>query len=182
MVDFVLGQGVEGASVLEVGGGVGEVHLELLRHGASRATNLELVPAYDAEAARLAAAAGVADRVERRLVDIATAPGDVEPADIVVMHRVVCCYPDYERLLSAAADHARRLLVFSHPPRNLVSRTMIGSENLMFRITGKDFRVRAHEPSAMLAVLESRGLARVYRHGGLGWHVAGLERSERPAA
>ena len=39
-----------------------------------------------------------------------------EPADVVVLHRVVCCYPDYQRLLGAAASHAGRLLVFSHPP------------------------------------------------------------------
>ena len=45
-------------------------------------------------------------------------------ADVVVLHRVVCCYPDYERLLGAAADHSRRLLVFSHPPRNVASRAI----------------------------------------------------------
>jgi hypothetical protein len=46
----------------------------------------------------------------------------VAPADLVILHRVVCCYPDYERLLTAAADHARRALVFSYPPRNPLSR------------------------------------------------------------
>ena len=53
------------------------------------------------------------DRVTRRFTDIATSPEEVEPADVVVLHRVVCCYPDYERLLSAAASHAKRLLVYS---------------------------------------------------------------------
>jgi magnesium-protoporphyrin O-methyltransferase len=55
---------------------------------------------------QLAEAAGLSDRVTRRLVDIAATPEAVEPADIVILHRVVCCYPDYERLLSAAAGHA----------------------------------------------------------------------------
>ena len=45
MVDFLAARGTEGASVLEIGGGVGELHLELLRLGAARATNLELVDA-----------------------------------------------------------------------------------------------------------------------------------------
>ena len=46
------------------------------------------------------------DRMTRRQADIATMPDEAEAHDIVVLHRVVCCYPDYERLLTAAADHA----------------------------------------------------------------------------
>ena len=45
------------------------------------------------------------DRIERRILDIAVDPQDVEAADVVVLHRVVCCYPDVGRLLAAAADH-----------------------------------------------------------------------------
>ena len=48
---------------------------------------------------------GLDDRVDRRLVNIANEPEAIEPADVVVLHRVVCCYPDYEGLLGAAADH-----------------------------------------------------------------------------
>ena len=47
---------------------------------------------------------GLAGRVTRRLHDIATAPDEVPEADVVVLHRVVCCYPDYERLLGAASS------------------------------------------------------------------------------
>src|SRR5215210_5878891 len=104
MVEFLEREGLEGATVLEVGGGVGELHVELLKRGADRAVNLELSPAYDGEARRLLAEAGLEGRVERRIHDIAVAPDEVEPADVVVLHRVVCCYPDYERLLGAAAE------------------------------------------------------------------------------
>jgi hypothetical protein len=101
----------------------------------------------------------------------------VEAADIVVMHRVVCCYPDYERLLGAAADHARRALVFSYPPRNAPSRAFYGLFNLVMRLMGRGFRGFAHPPGAMLAVLESRGLRRTYEHHGRIWQVAGHERA-----
>src|SRR3954471_6005189 len=109
IVAFLEASGVEGATVLEIGGGVGEIQIELLKRGARRTVNLELSPAYEPEAQRLLADSGLADRVERRLHDIAVAPGDVTPADAVILHRVVCCYPDYERLLGAAADRAERL-------------------------------------------------------------------------
>ncbi len=127
-MQFVAGQGVRGATVLEIGGGVGEIQLELLRLGAARVTNLELSANYEEEAERLIKQAGVGDRVTRRLLDIAEAPGEVEPADVVVLHRVVCCNPDYERLLSAAGSHARRMLVFSHPGDDVLARTAIWFE------------------------------------------------------
>jgi 2-polyprenyl-3-methyl-5-hydroxy-6-metoxy-1,4-benzoquinol methylase len=176
MVDFLVARGVDGATVLEIGGGVGEIQVELLRHGAARATNLELVDAYDDAARELAAEAGVGDRVSRRLLDIAATPDLVEPADIVVLHRVVCCYPDYERLLDAAALHTRRLLVFSHPPRNAASRAALAIPNALYRLTGKAFRVFAHPPQAMLEVLSRRRLRPTYRYRGPVWRVAGLER------
>jgi magnesium-protoporphyrin O-methyltransferase len=176
MVEFLASRGVEGASVLEIGGGVGEIQLELLARGAARTTNLELSDGYDAEAARLAREKGVEARVERRRHDIAVDPSAVEPVDVVVLHRVVCCYPDYERLLGAAADHARRLLVFSHPPRNPVSRAIVATQNLGFRVMGREFRTFAHPPRAMLGVLERHGLRQTFSHRGFPWLVAGLER------
>jgi magnesium-protoporphyrin O-methyltransferase len=176
MVDFLARRGLEGASVLEIGGGVGGIQLELLRRGAARATNLELVAAYDSPARALAQEAGLADRVDRRLHDIVVAPEEVESADVVVLHRVVCCYPDYEALLGAAADHARRLLVFSHPPRNLGSRAVVSSQNAVLGLTGRRFRAYTHAPEAMLDVLRARGLSAVHARRGFAWHVEGLVR------
>jgi 16S rRNA G966 N2-methylase RsmD len=176
IVGFIERHGVEGATVLEVGGGVGEIQLELLRRGAARTVNLELSAAYDRAAEELLREAGLSGRAERRLHDIAVDPAGVEPVDVVVLHRVVCCYPDYERLLTAAADHAQRLLVFSHPPRNLGSRLFVGAQNVAFRLLRREFRTFAHPPSAMLGVLEERGLRRAFSHRGLPWQVAGLER------
>jgi magnesium-protoporphyrin O-methyltransferase len=176
MVEFLEARGIEGASVLEIGGGVGEIQLELLKKGAARATNVELSPAYEHEARALLREAGLDDRAERRLHDIAVDPEGIEPADVVVLHRVVCCYPDYERLLTAAASHARRLLVFSHPPRNLASRLAVAGQNAFFRVQRREFRTFVHSPAAMLAVLEANGLHATALRPALVWNVAGLER------
>ena len=176
MITFLEGQGVHGATVLEVGGGVGELQVELLKRGAARTLNLELSPGYDDEARRLSCDAGVDDKAQRRLLDIAADPELVEPADVVVLHRVVCCYPDYERLLHAAADHAKRLLVFSYPPRNSISRLWTGAQNVFFRLRRSEFRTFAHPPARMLAAVEERGLRRTYAHHPLVWQIAGFER------
>jgi magnesium-protoporphyrin O-methyltransferase len=176
MLAFLDERGIGGASVLEVGGGIGEIQIELLKRGAARAVNLELSHGYDEEASRLLHENGLEDKVERRIHDIAADPGAVEPADVVVLHRVVCCYPDYERLLAAAAEHARRLLVFSYPPRNAASRLIVAAENVVFRLLRKEYRAFAHPTSAMIGVLTDHGLRATYAHRGLAWQVTGLER------
>jgi magnesium-protoporphyrin O-methyltransferase len=176
MVDLIEERGVQGATVLEVGGGVGEIGIELLRRGAASATNLELSPGYEAEAAALIAEAGMAGRVDRRLADIVLEPAAVEPADVVVMHRVVCCYPDYAGLLGAAADHARHQLVFSHPPRNAVSRTFLAVQNSLLRVAGRSFQAFAHPPGAMYAVVADHGMRPAHVHRGRVWQVAAATR------
>ena len=176
MVAFLESNGLAGATVLEIGGGIGEIEIELLERGANSSVNLELSPAYDAEAERLLDERGLTGRVVRRLHDIAAAPEGVSPADVVVLHRVVCCYPDYERLLAAAGDRARRTLVFSHPRHNVVARAAVALENLALRVARKEYRTFVHPPEAMQEVLAAAGLRAVYTHRGLAWQVSGLVR------
>ncbi len=176
LVDALVERGVEGATVLEVGGGVGALQLELLKAGAARTVNIELSPGYEEAAAELAHAAGLEGRSERRVADF-VADGEIDDADVVLMHRVVCCYPDYEGLVGAAARRARRLLVFSFPPRNAPARLFFAGGNLWLRITGKEFRAYAHPPAAMIEVAARHGFEPVAerRHGI--WRAVALERT-----
>ncbi|WP_077488804.1 class I SAM-dependent methyltransferase [Sinomonas mesophila] len=169
--------GLERVSVLEIGGGTGVIQLELLKRGAARTTNLELSPEYEADAARLIAQAGVGARVRRRVgVNIAEAPDAVEPADVVVLHQVVCCYPDYEGLLSAAAGHARRAIVFSYPPRNLLTRLLLAWDTASMVLQRRAFRGFVHPPEAMADVVRREGLTPVYHSPGAVWSVLGAVR------
>jgi hypothetical protein len=74
MVEFLELRGIEGATVLEIGGGVGEIQIELLKRGAVRSVNLELSSAYEEEATRLLREAELEGRAERRVHDIAVEP------------------------------------------------------------------------------------------------------------
>ena len=176
MVELLAADGLAGATVLDIGGGVGAMGIELLRRGAASALTVELSTAYDVEARRLAREAGVADRVHRKVVDLAATPDEVPAADIVVMHRVVCCYPDHARLLGVAADHCRSRMAFSHPPRNLASRALVTGQNAVLAVTGKEFRTFAHPPEEMLATLEARGLRSIGSHREGLWRVQFLTR------
>lgn len=161
-------RGVEGLSLLEVGGGVGDLQIELLRAGVARSVNVELSPAYEKVAAELLQEAGLQDRAERRVTDFVEAAGDLQDADVVVMNMVVCCYPDMERLVHAAAATARRYLAISFPrDRWLLSNLLELVINARSRLKGSDFRFFVHAPPAILATATSAGLR--LEHEEQGW-------------
>lgn len=176
IADFASLPGIAGATVLEIGGGVGHLHVELLRRGASHVINLEISRNYEPEAAHLLEQTGMSDRVTRRFLDIAQAPDEVGPADVVVLHRVVCCYPDFARLLSVAAAHARQTLVYSHPAANLVNRVQFGAENSYRWLTRNDFRAFIHPSADLARAAESDGLVVSHRSESRDWNVVALAR------
>jgi 2-polyprenyl-3-methyl-5-hydroxy-6-metoxy-1,4-benzoquinol methylase len=176
MVAFLGRRGLAGASVLEIGGGVGALEAELLRAGAARAVNVELSPYYEATARELWREAGVEQAAAYEVADLAADGRQVGPADVVVMHRVVCCYQDYEGLVGAAAGRARRYLVMSFPRERVFIRAGLGVVNLVARLLRWEYRSYVHPVAGIVAAAERHGLRTELTHRGLVWQVAALER------
>ena len=166
-----------GYTVLEIGGGIGDIQLELLKTGAARATNVELATQYERVASELIHESGLDDRVERRLGDFVREADAIPGADVVVMNRVVCCYPDADAMVSAAADHARRFLVMTIPVDRWWTRLAIAVENILFALRSDTFRAYVHSTSAVLATAQRRGLRPVEHSRGFIWQLIALERA-----
>jgi magnesium-protoporphyrin O-methyltransferase len=101
---------VRGATVLDIGGGVGGVHHELLKDGAMSAVGVEGSSAYIAASKREAERLNHADRIAYLHGDFVDLAVEVAPADIVALDRVICCYPDMGALVGAAASKAQRVI------------------------------------------------------------------------
>ena len=168
---------VEGSTVLDVGGGIGAIELELLAAGAERATNVELSGGYEEAASALLTERGLSDRVDRRVADFVSEGDAVEPHDLVVLHRVVCCYPDVDALMGAAAEHARKRLVLTYPQEHLLMRLGLRVINLWLRVSGCGFRTYVHPVARILGAAEADGLRLVRRERqGFLWESAALVR------
>jgi SAM-dependent methyltransferase len=168
--------GIEGASVLEIGGGIGAISLELLRAGAAGATVLELSPAYEGAARELALEHGVAERARFVLGDLAEEPELAGDADVVVLDRVVCCSPHGPELLAAAGARARRALLFSYPTRARWVRAAAWTLNRTFATIGREYRLYLHEHERLLAAATAAGLRPVAQQRGRLWLLAAFER------
>jgi 2-polyprenyl-3-methyl-5-hydroxy-6-metoxy-1,4-benzoquinol methylase len=182
IVAFLTDRPLEGSSVLEVGGGIGAIQLELLKAGAEHATSVELSPQYEAVAAELLAEANLSDRADRRIGDFTEMNGDLPVADAVVMNKVVCCYPDMPALVNAAAAHARNRIVLVMPREFWFYRLGIRLANLYLRLRRNAFRGFIHSRQALLDIAAARGFTLADEHAGRLWDVILLERTAAPPA
>ena len=158
---------LQGGQLLDVGGGIGVICAELADTGVA-VTLVEASPAY-LEVARRELGSRYSSRAQFFLGDFVKIAGTLPDADVVTLDRVVCCYPDVEALLGAAAARARRLLAFTYPRDRWYMRAVIALENCWRRLTGNRFRAFVHPPQRMRAVLEAAGLVHAARYGTLVW-------------
>jgi hypothetical protein len=172
IADWAAEQGLDGATVMEVGGGIGQIQAELVRRGAARGTVVEVVADYEDAARELATATGIADRTAFVLADLLETPDAVEPADIVVLRRVVCCTPVGPAVLGAAAGLASRTLLASYPRDRAGVRVVVRLQNGLLALMRKRFRTFVHPPRELERAAEKHGLrlARVER--GFVWETA----------
>jgi SAM-dependent methyltransferase len=169
--------GVSGRSVLDVGAGAGMMSFELLKAGSARARLADASAAFLDVARQEAERSGVLDRFETTLGDFVETSRQMDPADIVVMDRVVCCYPEWAPLLNAAMTHGRSLIGMTYPRARPDVRLVMGFDNLLRRFKRNVFRTFVHPPAAMQTALEAGGWRLVYRSGTFVWRVDVYERS-----
>lgn len=162
--------------MLEVGGGIGALVIELLKAGASDAINVELSNGYEKVATELLEREGLRDRVERRLGDFTELAAGLE-ADDVVMNRVICCYPDMERLMGAALSSSRRFVAATFPRDRAGAKMAIGLGNTYCRVRKVDFRAFVHPPEAIMETARKAGFDVVFGDRSLIWHGVVFERA-----
>jgi magnesium-protoporphyrin O-methyltransferase len=163
---------VRGATVLDIGGGIGVLSLELLAAGARAATHVEAASAYRDAAASEAGRRGVGDRLQSVLGDAVDVDTRLPDAELVALDRVVCCYSDWAALLNVASKHCRRLLALSYPQDRWYVRLMVRLQNGSRRVRGNAFRSFVHPVLHMDQLLKKAGFTRVEGHDGLVWSVA----------
>jgi SAM-dependent methyltransferase len=157
--------------LLDIGSGIGVLTLELLKAGVERAHCVDLSPASVAIGRAEAERQGCAGRIRWREADFVTVAPEVEPADLVSLDRVVCCYPAYRPLLEQAAKHSRRFLALSYPRARWFVRAALWLENAVRRVRGNPFRAFVHSPTALDTLLRQNGFTRTYQASTFAWHI-----------
>lgn len=166
---FVRDLDIPGASLIEVGAGAGALHVDLLGSGASSATAVDISAGWNESAAALLTRTNRTDRVTRVVGDFVEQADAIPSADIVLLHRVICCYPHWTKLVDAAAGHAQRAIVFTIPRPNLLARLTLMVFNLWLRAQGCGFKAFIHPIPEILERFADQGFAVTGREASLAW-------------
>ena len=171
LLDAVKAENIERATLLDIGGGIGVAQLELLSAGLRSATDVDASSAYLDVAREEARRRGYALRVSYRHGDFVALAPQIEPADIVTLDRVICCYRDMPALVRASAAKAQRLYGLVYPRDVWWTRCFSASENMAFRLRRHAYHSFIHPTRLVDALVCSAGLERRVLHQGVFWQV-----------
>ncbi len=165
--------GVNGKSLLEIGCGLGSLTFELLRLGVSKAQGVDLSPEMIAAAREFASRVGYSTRTAFEEGDGAEAR--LPSADIVVLDKVMCCYPVLEPLLKNSLSASNSLYGFSVPKDKgvwgLLSRVFFRFEKVSLRLRGCKAYSYMHSTDVMNSILMQHGFSLVFEKGVGYWLV-----------
>lgn len=172
--------GVEGATVLDIGGGIGVIQHELLAHGAVSAVSVDASRNYAAVLREEAERCSLGDRIVSIDGDFVDVADSLDPAEIVTMDKVICCYPDMEALVALAAQRSTRLLGLVFPRDTLVVRLGGSLLNGVLWLTRNSLRWIVHNPAAVDRTIRREGFEPCFTNDARGltpWQVVVYRRS-----
>jgi Methyltransferase domain len=172
LIDALKAEGVEGATLLDIGGGIGAIQHELLAVGATHATSVDASAAYLEAAREESMRRGLGDRATYRHGDFVELAKSIPPADIVTLDRVINVYPDWELLVELSAARAQRLYGLVYPRDTPMVRLVVFAMNLILRLGRKAVRASIRPADTIERIAQENGLSPHFsRNVGPAWQV-----------
>jgi magnesium-protoporphyrin O-methyltransferase len=177
LLRMIRDRGVHGATLLDIGGGIGVIDHELLLAGAGRAVLVDASPPSLTVARDEARRRGSLDRLDLVDGDFVSRAPTIDPADIVTLDRVICCYPDVDSLVRLSAERARAIYGLVLPRDRWFLRRLAPFLNAWFRLRGIRYRTFLHANARVDALAAAAGLRLAREERTFLWRVALYERS-----
>ena len=159
------------SSLLDIGGGVGVLQHELGREGHCDVLAVDASRAYLKAATREADRLGYADRHQTHEGDFVDVADRIEPADVVTLDKVICCYPNCVELVRASSSKAQRLYAIVVPRERWWIRAFTAIGNLALRVLNRKFRAFVHPIPTIDDTVREQGLRLSARADGWFWAV-----------
>lgn len=163
--------GLSGKSVLDVGCGVGGVHLTLLKSGASSAFGVDVAGGMLSKASEIAKELGFAEKVRYHQGDFVQTNGEIADADIVVLDKVLCCHTDAGTLIAMSTGRCREVYAVSYPRDSFLARLTFKTSAYVGRVLKWSFHPVYHEPAMLDATIVSAGFKETSSANTIIWQI-----------
>ncbi len=171
LVNAIKEAGVEGLSLLDIGGGLGAIQHELLAGGAKAATHVDASSAYIEAAKEEAKQRELSDKIEWKHGDFVDIAPELDAADVVTLDRVICCYDNMVDLVGKSVNLAERYYGVVYPRNLWWAKIGFSALNLVERIMGNPFRSFMHPSEQVEALIAKAGFERVFTRNSFMWQV-----------
>lgn len=169
-------QGVEGMTLLDIGGGVGAIPMELMKDGVTSTTSIDASSAYVAAVRKEAERQGVGERIEIHHGNFVDLADDVKQADVVTLDRVICCYHDVENLVGRSVEKAKKIYGLVYPRDRWWMKIFEAAANLFMAIRRNPFRTFLHSTETVEGIIRKHGFERRSRQQTFFWQVVVFSR------
>jgi tRNA1(Val) A37 N6-methylase TrmN6 len=171
LIETIRNRGVKDARVLDIGAGVGAVHVALLEAGAVSAIDVDASREFLATARAEAERRGLAGRVEYRYGDVVELADELPAAGIVTLDSVICCYPYLEPMLAAATRSHPRLVGITYPRDVWWMRAFMRLYNLAHALRRSPARYFIHRHTQLERFMKAAGYENAHEGGIRVWRV-----------
>ncbi len=170
LIEALKAEGVAGATVIDIGGGIGAIQHELLAAGAARVMSIDASDAYIRTAREESDRRGLTARVTYYHGDFLDLAETIPLADIVTLDRVINVYPDWERLIQVSAARACRLYGLVYPRNTPPVRVVVSLMNLL--VWRGPVHASVHSPEVIDKLACEAGVVRCFLKTTGPWEVA----------
>ena len=176
LIEGVKRKPIAAKEVLDIGCGVGALHLTLLNQGAARSLGVEMSEGMIAEAKRLASESGVGERTQYIVGDFVELADSLTESDITLLDKVVCCCERLDDLIEKSTARTKSIYALSHPKDNALMKTVFKTQMLLARFLGWSFCPFWHDWVEMKNMIVSRGFRLLYENSTIAWQVLVFQR------
>lgn len=164
-------QNLEGATLMDIGGGVGAIQWAFLKKGGKNTTDVDASKGYLEVARSYALEQGLSEQSTFLHSDLVDRTHDLSTFDYVTLDKVVCCYPDYTSLLETALNKCTKTIGLTYPLGGVVSKIIVQIQNIYLYFKKNPFRTYLHSPSEIEAFIRSKGFEPICKKISFPWHV-----------
>ena len=161
----------EDSTMLDIGGGIGGLQWEFYKLGGKSSTQVDSSNAYLEVAKDLDYELGFENKSQRLFGDFTDVAPEVSKHSILVMDKVLCCYPNFDSLLQASLLRCEKVAAFSFPMGGSIARLFRAFGVLYMKAIGNSFRPYVHDPQLVHEYIESQGFQRSSKNRAFPWNV-----------
>ena len=171
LVEGIRRNGMDHGEILEIGCGVGALHLSLLKAGAARATGIDISEKMIETARRLAAEMQLQERTAYWQGDFVNMHEKAPAADITIMDKVICCYENAQELVARSAGKTRRVYAVSYPRQSAMVRRIMQIGIFFLKLFRFPFHPYYHTPQRVQQWIANAGFEKIYENETIIWLI-----------